>query len=215
MTAPGTKVYVSWYGRTLEGEVVEGGMLGMTPVRIPLDGHHPVALFWPEHVYESADQAKMGNLPAISQNESKVDRNLTKISENQSTVDENLTEISESRSKVDSDVVPLIDVWSQEVNRFFTDPVKLFKESHWDEAHNHLRTDCLDEFYQLWLQTHGGKAEAPAITKGYSPITQPYRPITQPYSPEPFRAVPKNDTPDTKPPHKKKPAKAVELSLFD
>ena len=117
MTAPGTKVYVSWYGRTLEGEVVDGdGFMGMTPVRIPLDGHHPVALFFPLHVYSSPEL-------------------LTEISKDQSKVAENLTEISDEQSKV-------------------ADPVQQFKESHWDEAHNHLRVNCLDEFYQLWLQTH-------------------------------------------------------------
>jgi len=61
MTEPGARVYVRWYGKVLEGEVVEGeGFAGMTPVRIPLDGHHPVALFAPGHVYQT--EAEAGSL---------------------------------------------------------------------------------------------------------------------------------------------------------
>lgn len=186
---PGTKVYVRWYGRTLEGEVAgSDGFMGMTPVRIPLDGHHPVALFMPQHVYDSPEL-------------------LTGISEDQSKVNESLTEVDDNRSKVDSGVVRLIDVWRQERNHYFTDPVKLFKESHWDEAHNHLRTECLDEFYQLWRNTHDCrpvKADNKAILSRTPPI--PVR----------MQPVPQNRTPsNTKQLHKKKPAKAVELSLFD
>lgn len=186
---PGTKVYVRWYGRTLEGEVAgSDGFMGMTPVRIPLDGHHPVALFMPQHVYDSPEL-------------------LTGISEDQSKVDESLTEVDDNRSKVDSGVVRLIDVWRQERNHYFTDPVKLFKESHWDEAHNHLRTECLDEFYQLWRKTHDRrqpKAEASVTCQSHTP------------KPVPVQHVPQNGTPtNTKQLHKKKPAKAMELSLFE
>lgn len=168
--APGTKVYVRWYGNVLEGEVADSeGFMGMTPVRIPLDGHHPVALFFPQHVYDSPEL-------------------LTGISIDQSKVAENLTEISDKQSKV-------------------ADPVQQFKESHWDEAHNHIRVDFLDEFYQLWLQTHGGRSSQAEVTV----ICQSYTP-----KPVPSQPVPQNGTPsNTKRSHKKKPAKAVELSLFD
>lgn len=169
MTAPGTKVYVRWYGNVLEGEVADGeGFMGMTPVRIPLDGHHPVALFFPQHVYSSPEL-------------------LTGISEDRSKVDESLTKVDNNRSKV-------------------ADPVQQFKESHWDEAHNHIRVDSLDEFYQLWLQTHGGsfQAEASVTCQSHTP------------KPVPAKPVPQNGTPsNTKRLHKKKPAKAIELSLFD
>lgn len=203
MTAPGTKVYVRWYGNVLEGEVADGeGFMGMTPVRIPLDGHHPVALFFPQHVYSSPEK-------------------LTEISEDRSKVDESLTKVDNNRSKVDSGVVPLTpEEYIAEV--YVTNLVKRFKESHWDEAHNHIRVDSLDEFYQLWLQTHGGRSsqdEAPAITCHYQAITQGYSEITKGYpsagKPCQSQPVPQNGTPNTKQQHKKKPAKAVELSLFE
>lgn len=72
---PDTKVYVRWYGQTLEGEVADGGgFMGMTPVRIPLDGHHPVALFFPQHVYGSPEEVK-GDSPVISYNEPEIPKN--------------------------------------------------------------------------------------------------------------------------------------------
>lgn len=48
-------VYVRWYGKVLEGELLDGDYLGMKQVRIPLDGHYPVALFTPAHVYQAAN----------------------------------------------------------------------------------------------------------------------------------------------------------------
>lgn len=57
-------VYVRWYGKVLEGELLEGAFLGMCQVRIPLDGHKPVALFSPGHVYKSREQV---GLPEIGQ----------------------------------------------------------------------------------------------------------------------------------------------------
>ena len=48
-------VYVRWYGKVLEGELIEGESMGMKQVRIPLDGHHPIALFTPDHVYDTPD----------------------------------------------------------------------------------------------------------------------------------------------------------------
>lgn len=72
---PDTKVYVRWYGQTLEGEVADGGgFMGMTPVRIPLDGHHPVALFFPQHVYGSPEEV-LGNSHVIPQDEPKIPKN--------------------------------------------------------------------------------------------------------------------------------------------
>jgi hypothetical protein len=119
MTDPGTKVYVRWYGKVLEGEVVDGGgFAGMTPVRIPLDGHHPVALFAPGHVYQTESEA--GSL-----------------AQTKPVVKEILKEVQEYIADV-----------------YINDKLDRFKKSHWDEARNHLRIDALDEFYQLWRQTH-------------------------------------------------------------
>ena len=49
-------VYVRWYGNVVQGELLDGECMGMKQVRIPLDGHNPVALFTPGHVYDSPEQ---------------------------------------------------------------------------------------------------------------------------------------------------------------
>lgn len=55
----GTTVYVRWYGKLLQGTVVnDNDLMGMVAVRIPLMGTHPVALYTPSHVYTSADEAQ-------------------------------------------------------------------------------------------------------------------------------------------------------------
>ena len=59
MRTEGQTVYVLWYGKVLQGNVVrENDMMGMTAVRIPLQGQHPIALFTPGHVYDTADDAE-------------------------------------------------------------------------------------------------------------------------------------------------------------
>ena len=61
-------VYVKWYGNVLEGEMLNGDYLGMKQVVIPLDGHRPIALFTPEHVYNSPEQIAE-NTQLISKNQ--------------------------------------------------------------------------------------------------------------------------------------------------
>lgn len=53
-----------------------------------------------------------------------------------------------------------------------------FKESHWDNERNHLRTDSLDEFYFLWKMEHTpfghteAQAKEPAAEIGTKPCTK-------------------------------------------
>lgn len=53
-----------------------------------------------------------------------------------------------------------------------------FKESHWDNERNHLRTDSLDEFYFLWKMEHTpfghteAQAKEPAAEVGTKPCTK-------------------------------------------
>lgn len=185
------KVYVNWYGRTLEGEVVDGsGFAGMTPVRIPLDDHHPVALFMPQHVFASADQVK-GNSPIISPNSPKVEAGAR--------------EISRIEPKASQKDWPTPEEYAAQV--YVSTLVQQFKESHWDEAHNHLQTEYLEEFYQLWRKAHDCRqpnAEAPVTCQSHTP---------KPMSVQP---VPQNSTPSiAKLLHKKSNVKTTELSLFD
>lgn len=114
-------VYVRWYGNVVQGELLDGESMGMKQVRIPLDGHHPIALFFPEHVYNSQAEAMTGHEefdPAEAKNK-KFEVKVDQISRNSPIISPN-------------------------------DPIKEFKLDNWDHEHNHLRTDKLDEFYQLW-----------------------------------------------------------------
>jgi hypothetical protein len=199
-------VYVRWYGNILQGELLDEEYLGMKQVRIPLDGHHPVALFTPGHVYESAELAA-NNSPGKSPN---IPRSFPELPENFPELPENFQKSAEI-SKLDhlvSDDRETIDA---------------FKRDNWDQEHNHLRIDKLDEFYQLWREamrpfgfveaeavhesctpSQQPKSHKPAaITKGYSEITSPYPAITQGYS-------------ETTQPYSKKTKKPqiIELSLF-
>lgn len=186
-------VYVRWYGKILEGELLEGDHLGMKQVRIPLDGHHPVALFMPGHVYETEEQANT-TVP-----------NGTEVVPN----------CSQTIPKAEiSDVLPADD----------RSMIETFKRENWDQEHNHLRIDKLDEFYQLWrmFMVPFGFVEAEA------PVTLP------PHKPElaPAEAVHESCTPLQQPqpnkPASPKPSKkmlrstgqqqfsdSTQLALFD
>ena len=111
-------VYVRWYGKVLQGELLDGEYLGMKQVRIPLDGVRPVALFAPEHIYDTADCVGETTL-AI---------------EPQGTLE------------------PAGDVAGTVVEA--EGPVKMFVRDNWDETHQCVRVDKLEEFYQLWRSVH-------------------------------------------------------------
>lgn len=135
MRTEGQTVYVLWYGNVLQGTVVrENDMMGMTAVRIPLQGQHPIALFTPGHVYDTADDAENS-------------KSVPKIAKSVSEIEENVPKYAESVPKVAE-----------------TSQCEAFKKAHWDTERNHLRTDSLDEFYFLWKMeyTPFGYIETPA-----------------------------------------------------
>ena len=55
------EVFVRWYGKILPGEVVPNGTIGptasMTAVRVQVQGMKATALFMPEHVFSSVQEA--------------------------------------------------------------------------------------------------------------------------------------------------------------
>lgn len=116
-------------------------MMGMTAVRIPLQGQNPIALFTPGHVYDTADEA--GNSKSVPK------------------IAKSVPEIEESVPKVAE-----------------TSMCEAFKKAHWDDEHNHLRADSLDEFYSLWKKEHApvGYTETPtpkpAPVSGTKPCTK-------------------------------------------
>lgn len=83
MRTEGQTVYVLWYGKVLQGNVVrENDMMGMTAVRIPLQGQHPIALFTPGHVYDTADDAENSkSVPKIAKSVPEIEESVPKVSE--------------------------------------------------------------------------------------------------------------------------------------
>lgn len=135
MRTEGQTVFVPWYGKVLQGNVVrENDMMGMTAVRIPLQGQHPIALFTPGHVYDTADDAENS-------------KSVPKIAKSVPEIEENVPKYAESVPKVAE-----------------TSQCEAFRKAHWDNERNCLRTDSLDEFYSLWKMEHTphGHIEAPA-----------------------------------------------------
>ena len=114
-------VYVRWYGKVLEGELIYGESMGMKQVRIPLDGHHPIALFTSGHVYESVEKMQE--------------------------VAKEVYSYPKEFPKPEDIIHPNLPC-SYPADDYIN--LELFKRDNWDHEHNHLRTDKLDEFYQLW-----------------------------------------------------------------
>lgn len=136
MRTEGQTVFVPWYGKVLQGNVVrENDMMGMTAVRIPLQGQYPIALFTPGHVYDTADDAENS-------------KSVPKIAKSVPEIEENVPKYAESVPKVAE-----------------TSQCEAFRKAHWDTERNHLRTDSLDEFYSLWKMEHTPQGHIEAPTK--------------------------------------------------
>lgn len=123
MNNPGTTVYVHWYGKLLQGTVVnDNDLMGMVAVRIPLMGGHPVALFTHAHVYASAEEAKQK--PAATVPAASTAGDVPTIS----------CRFPSSKSNPS-------EAWQA---------IQQFKHEHWDQERNHLCIDALEEFYRRW-----------------------------------------------------------------
>lgn len=127
-------VYVRWYGNVVQGELLDGEYLGMKQVRIPLDGHHPIALFTPGHVCESVEKMQE--------------------------VAKEVYSYPKQFPKPEDIIRP--DLPTHPANDYLK--LEIFKRDNWDHEHNHLRIDKLDEFYKLWrmAMTPFGFVEAEA-----------------------------------------------------
>lgn len=129
----GDTVYVRWYGKVVEGKLLEGEYLGMKQVQIPLDGRKVVALFTPQHVYQDAADA-IAVSPTV---ETPIQRVI--LSTEYPRSDFFQKEYLQAKESI-SDVMPADD----------REMLEKFKRDNWDTERGHLRIDKLDEFYQLW-----------------------------------------------------------------
>ena len=200
----GDIVYVRWYGKVVEGKLLEGEYLGMKLVQIPLDGRKPIALFTPQHVYEDAVDA-IAVIPTL---ETPIQRVI--LSTDTPSGDFFHQQFVQAKEAI-SDVMPADD----------REMLEKFKRENWDAERGHLYIDKLDEFYQLWrmVMKPFGYVEKPILV--VPEITESdIEKIAEEFAnydgkliyvePEP---VSQNDTPLNKP--KKSNPTVTQLSLFD
>ena len=121
----GDIVYVRWYGKVLEGSVVNtDDLFGLTAVRIPVQGTHATALFHPGHIYNTPPAANVER-PVPSPASCTPAASLPPAA--------TVTDVSPS-------VQPCAEFRQ----------LQQFKHNHWDSEHNHLCIDALDAFYSLY-----------------------------------------------------------------
>ena len=116
----GDTVFVRWYGKIVEGMIVENSevtpaLASMVVVRIPVQGVRASALFTPDHVYQSAELAGMKEHIKVVP-----------------------TVVPTSEAKTDNDES---EIWCK---------LQEFKLANWDAEHNHIKLSALNEFYELW-----------------------------------------------------------------
>ena len=172
-------VYVRWYGKVLEGELIDGEPMGMKQVRIPLDGHHPIALFTSGHVYESVEKMQE--------------------------VAKEVYSYQKEFPKPEDIIHPNLPC-SYPADDYIN--LELFKRDNWDHEHNHLRTDKLDEFYQIWrtVMRPSSYVEAETVPQNRTPpvIQSQPKPISSPPSKKVLRSTGKQPFNDS-----------TQLSIFD
>ena len=186
-------VYVRWYGQVLQGEVMEnkeeGLLAGMVAVRIQIQGMHATALFTPEHVYDSPEQ--------IAENSSINSPKLAKVSQNPQEISQNQQILANNVS-----VYQTVDTCIR------LQRIENFKAENWNHERNHLRTDKLDEFYQLWrtVMRPSSYVEAETVPQNRTPpvIQSQPKPVSSPPSKKVLRSTGKQPFNDS-----------TQLSIFD
>lgn len=119
----GDTVFVRWYGKILEGMIVENSevnplLASMIIVRVPVQGVRTSALFTPDHVYPTAELAGMKeHIKVVPMVEA---------------------------SKVTHEVTHPSEAWKR---------LQEFKKANWDEERNHIKLTALNDFYELWRQS--------------------------------------------------------------
>lgn len=122
----GDTVFVRWYGKILEGMIVENNevtpaLASMVVVRIPVQGVRASALFTPDHVYSSAELASMKEHIKVVPIQTPTIAPVTENTPNDG--------VSELYRKLQE-----------------------FKLANWDIERNHIKLSALNEYYDLWRQ---------------------------------------------------------------
>lgn len=124
----GDTVFVWWYGKPLQGMVVENKevtpMLSqMVVVRIPIQGVHASALFMPKNVFGSREQLLLKHKEFIP------------------------AEAKHKQFELKVEAPAPVKV---QPNEAYT-RLQEFKLAHWDIEHNHIKIEAINDFYDLWV----------------------------------------------------------------
>lgn len=135
--APGSTVYVSWYGKTLQGVIVPDDtnnplFASMLHVRVPIQGTPVIAVFTPSHVHTSPDSIPSPDIVTSS-----------------SSVHPPLSSIGCASSATPSVPSPSWSTPSLDAHRA---RYRQFLADHWDHSRNRLRTDAIDAFYTIFRE---------------------------------------------------------------
>jgi hypothetical protein len=122
----GDTVFVRWYGKILEGMIVENNevtpaLASMVVVRIPVQGVRASALFTPDHVSSSAE--------------------LAGIKEHIKVVPTELPTFVPTAEATPNDV--LSEAWRK---------LQEFKLANWDTERNHIKLSALNDYYDMWKE---------------------------------------------------------------
>lgn len=150
----GDTVFVRWYGKILEGMIVENGevnpmLASMVVVRVPVQGVKTQALFMPHHVYPNAE------LAAMKEGVKLVPTEMPTVVPTE-TATETPSSNNKSRHSGRHN-----EAWKR---------LQEFKEANWDHERNHIKLRALNDFYDLWKEwVTGSHPEADAYNGGPKP----------------------------------------------
>ena len=137
----GDTVFVWWYGKPVQGMVVENKevtpmLASMVVVRIPIQGVHASALFMPHNVFTTEEQLLFKH---------KVSRPAEQNKQFETTAEAPAAVVHPDVGPSCSEFVSNTMLQQAKTN------LDMFKESHWDHEHNHIQISALNEFYDLWV----------------------------------------------------------------
>lgn len=195
----GDTVFVRWYGKILEGMIVENNeitpaLASMVLVRIPVQGVRASALYTPQHVYPNAELAGMKEGIKLVPTESP-----TFVPTAEATPNDGVSELYRKLQE--------------------------FKLANWDTEHNHIKIAALNDFYDLWVTYMRARSGAMKQTK-HTNIIKTEAPVTNEEAMQPFKRIVsdekmaelKSQIKKALAPAKSKPRKTVkytQLSLWD
>ena len=149
----GTPVFVRWYGKIVQGEVIDRKghcdwppFAEWIPIRMTIPnsegdpivpGVRNICMYHMNHVYASAEEAQQAEAdfqqkPVATVPAAPPSADVPTVSDHSRP----LPTVSDSSTKTNPS-----EAWQT---------IQKFKEEHWDQERNHLRIDALNDFYRLW-----------------------------------------------------------------